>query len=66
MFDRDFLSDFFEFLRQKKENGVKIVSFIAHDNIPEEMLDASGFYPLRMMFAGNDELMDASHDFLPP
>jgi len=66
MFDRDFLSDFFEFLRQKKESRVKIASFIAHDNIPEEILDASGFYPIRMMFAGNDELMDASHDFLPP
>ena len=66
MFDRDFLSDLFEFLRQKKDNGIKIVSYIAHDNIPEEILDASGFYPLRMMFAGNDELMDASHDFLPP
>jgi benzoyl-CoA reductase/2-hydroxyglutaryl-CoA dehydratase subunit BcrC/BadD/HgdB len=66
MIERNFLSDFFEFLQDKKENGVKIAAFIAHDNIPEEMLDASGFFPLRMLFAGNDELMDVSHDFLPP
>jgi len=42
------------------------LSFISHDNIPEELIDAAGFIPLRMIFAGNDELMDASHDFLPP
>ncbi len=66
MIEPDFSSEFFEFLKGKKENGVKVVAFIAHDNIPEEMLDASGFFPLRMMFAGNDELMDASHDYLPP
>ncbi|MFW9950836.1 MAG: 2-hydroxyacyl-CoA dehydratase subunit D [Candidatus Thorarchaeota archaeon] len=66
MLDREFLADFFDFLNERKETGGKIVAFIAHDNIPEELLDAFGCFPLRMMFAGNDELMDASHDFLPP
>jgi len=62
----DFLSEYFIFLKQKKEEGKKVIAFISHDNIPEELIDAAGFVPLRMIFAGNDELMDASHDFLPP
>ena len=33
---------------------------------PEVLLDAAGFFPLRLIFGGNDDLMDASHDFLPP
>ena len=66
MEDLDFLSDYYLFLKEKKEEGKKVIGFISHDNIPEELIDAAGFIPLRMIFAGNDELMDASHDFLPP
>ncbi len=62
----ELLSDYTTFLREKKEEGKKIIAFISHDNIPEELLDAGGFIPLRLIFAGNDELMDASHDYLPP
>ncbi len=62
----EILSDYASFLRDKKEEGKKIVAFISHDNIPEELLDAAGFVPLRLIFAGNDDLMDASHDYLPP
>ncbi|MFX0004832.1 MAG: 2-hydroxyacyl-CoA dehydratase subunit D [Candidatus Hodarchaeota archaeon] len=62
----ELLSDYADFLREKKTEGKKIVAFISHDNIPEELLDVVGFIPLRLMFAGNDDLMDASHDFLPP
>ncbi len=60
------LPDFSLFLKEKKQEGVKIIAFLAHDNIPEELIDAAGFFPLRMMFGGDDELMEASHDFLPP
>lgn len=60
------LSDFSSYLQEKKQNGVKIAAFMTHDNIPEEMLDACGIFPLRMMFSGNEELMNASHDYLPP
>jgi len=66
MEDLEFLSDYYLFLKEKKEEGKKVIAFISHDNIPEELIDAAGFIPLRMIFAGNDELMDASHDFLPP
>ncbi|MHA2007816.1 MAG: 2-hydroxyacyl-CoA dehydratase subunit D [Promethearchaeota archaeon] len=66
MVDLDLLSEFSVFLRQRKEEGRKVVAFISHDNVPEELIDAAGFFPLRMIFAGNDELMDASHDFLSP
>lgn len=62
----ELLSEFTIFLREKKEEGKKVVAFISHDNIPEELLDAAGFFPLRLIFGGNDELMDASHDYLPP
>ncbi|MFX1377330.1 MAG: 2-hydroxyacyl-CoA dehydratase family protein [Promethearchaeota archaeon] len=62
----EFLSEYYVFLKGKKEEGKKVIAFISHDNIPEELIDAAGFIPLRMIFAGNDELMDASHDFLPP
>lgn len=62
----ELLSDYADFLREKKEEGKRIVAFISHDNIPEELLDAAGFIPLRLIFAGNDDLMDASQDYLPP
>lgn len=62
----EFLLEYYTSLKEKKEEGKKVIAFISHDNIPEELIDAAGFIPLRMMFAGNDELMDASHDFLPP
>ncbi|MFX0035778.1 MAG: 2-hydroxyacyl-CoA dehydratase subunit D [Candidatus Hermodarchaeota archaeon] len=60
------LSEYTTFLREQKEEGKKVIAFISHDNIPEELLDAAGFIPLRLLFAGNDDLMDASHDYLPP
>jgi benzoyl-CoA reductase/2-hydroxyglutaryl-CoA dehydratase subunit BcrC/BadD/HgdB len=66
MDDLSLLSDFSLFLKEKKLEGIKIVAYLAHDNIPEELLDAAEFFPLRLMFGGNDDLMDASHDFLPP
>jgi benzoyl-CoA reductase/2-hydroxyglutaryl-CoA dehydratase subunit BcrC/BadD/HgdB len=66
MQDIEFLSDYYLFLKEKREEGKKIIAFISHDNVPEELIDAAGFIPLRMIFAGNDELMDASHDYLPP
>ncbi len=66
MTDPILLPEFSLFLKEKKQEGVKIVAFLAHDNIPEELIDAAGFFPLRMMFGGDDELMEASHDFLPP
>ncbi len=66
MEDLELLSDFSSFLKEKKEEGKKIIGFISHDNIPEELFDAGGFIPLRLMFGGNDDLMTASHDFLPP
>ena len=61
-----FLTEFSLFLNEKKQEGIKIASFLAHDNIPEEILDAADIFPLRLMFGGNDELMNISHDFLPP
>ena len=66
MDDLSLLTDFSLFLKEKKSEGFKIVAYLAHDNIPEELLDAAGFFPLRLIFGGNDDLMDASHDFLPP
>lgn len=62
----EFLAEFHSFLREKKQEGKKIVAFMAHENIPEELIDAAGFFPLNLLFAGNDELMNASHDYLPP
>ncbi|MFW9823717.1 MAG: 2-hydroxyacyl-CoA dehydratase subunit D [Candidatus Thorarchaeota archaeon] len=62
----ELLSEYYSFLRVKKNEGKKVIAFISHDNIPEELIDAAGCVPLRLMFAGNDELMDASHDFLAP
>ena len=66
MDDLEILSEYSLYLKDKKEEGKKVIGFIAHDNIPEELIDAAGFIPLRMIFAGNDELMNASHDYLPP
>ena len=62
----ELLSKYSKFLENKKLEGKKIIAFMAHDNIPEELLDAAGLIPLRMIFAGNDELMNSSHNFLPP
>ena len=62
----NFLSEFSLFLKEKKQVGYRVASFLAHDNIPEEILDAAGIFPLRLMFGGSDDLMNASHDYLPP
>ncbi|MEE9377833.1 MAG: 2-hydroxyacyl-CoA dehydratase family protein [Candidatus Lokiarchaeia archaeon] len=61
----ELLSEYTLFLREKKQEGKKVIAFISHDNIPEELLDAAGFIPLRLIFAGNDDLCDSSHDYLP-
>ena len=62
----EIFEDFSLFLKELKNQGKKVIAFISHDNIPEELIDAAGYFPLRLIFAGNDELMDASHDYLPP
>ncbi|MFW9899113.1 MAG: 2-hydroxyacyl-CoA dehydratase subunit D [Candidatus Thorarchaeota archaeon] len=62
----ELLSNYYTYLKAKKAEGKKIIAYIAHDNIPEEIIDAAGFVPLNMIFAGNDELMNSSHDYLPP
>jgi benzoyl-CoA reductase/2-hydroxyglutaryl-CoA dehydratase subunit BcrC/BadD/HgdB len=62
----ELLLQYNEYLKGKKVEGKKIIAFMAHDNIPEELIDAGGFYPLRLQFAGEDELMDQSHNYLPP
>jgi benzoyl-CoA reductase/2-hydroxyglutaryl-CoA dehydratase subunit BcrC/BadD/HgdB len=62
----EIFEDFSLYLKEMKNQGKKIIAFISHDNIPEELIDAAGYFPLRLIFAGNDELMDASHDYLPP
>ncbi len=60
------LTNYYEYLREKKAEGKKIIAFMAHDNLPEELIDAAGFIPLNLIFGGNDELMNSSHDYLPP
>ncbi len=62
----ELLSNYYTYLKAKKAEGKKIIAYMAHDNIPEELIDAAGFVPLNMIFAGNDELMNSSHDYLPP
>jgi len=62
----ELLSRFDSFLEEKKSNGNKIIALMSHDNIPIELLEAAGFTPLPLIFAGNDELMEASHAHLPP
>ena len=66
MTDLELLSNYYYYLKEKKAEGKKIIAHMAHDNIPEELIDAAGFFPLNMIFAGNDELMNSSHDYLPP
>ena len=65
MSNLELLPDYYTYLREKKAEGKKVIAFMAHDNIPEELIDAAGFIPLKMIFSGNDELMDSSHDYLP-
>lgn len=66
MKDLELLSDYYTYLKEKKAEGKKIIAFMGHDNIPEELIDAADLIPLNMIFAGNDELMNSSHDYLPP
>ena len=62
----ELLSEYYTYLKAKKAERKKIIAHMAHDNIPEELIDAAGFVPLNMIFAGNDELMNSSHDYLTP
>ncbi len=66
MEDIELLTDYAGYLEQKKSEGKKIIAFIAHDNMPEELIHAGGFIPMRLIFAGNDDLMNISHEYLPP
>ncbi|MHA1149826.1 MAG: 2-hydroxyacyl-CoA dehydratase subunit D [Promethearchaeota archaeon] len=66
MDDLELLEEFSEYLRTKKEEGKQIIAFMAHDNVPEELIMAANCIPLRMVFSGNDDLMDESHNYLPP
>ncbi|TFG00783.1 MAG: 2-hydroxyacyl-CoA dehydratase [Promethearchaeota archaeon] len=62
----ELLSEFETFLQKKKDTGKKIIAFLGHDNIPIELLEAADFFPLRMIFAGDDQLMNSSNTYLPP
>ncbi len=65
MVDLEFYLEYYDFLKQEKDNGKKVIAFLSHDNIPEELIDAAGFIPLRLIFSGNDELMDKGAEYLP-
>ncbi len=65
MVDLEFYLEYYDFLQQEKEMGKKIIAFMSHDNIPEELIDAAGFIPLRLIFAGNDDLMNEGANYLP-
>ena len=62
MVDLEFYLEFHDYLKIQKDNGKKIIAFLSHDNIPEELIAAAGFIPLRIIFAGSDELMDKGAD----
>ncbi|MHA1293304.1 MAG: 2-hydroxyacyl-CoA dehydratase subunit D [Promethearchaeota archaeon] len=67
MDDFELLSEYNSYLREKKEEGKKVIAFIAHDNIPEELIAAAGFIPLRLIFSGKDEFMNENQalNYLP-
>lgn len=65
MVDLEFYLEYYDFLKQEKEMGKKIIAFMSHDNIPEELIAAAGFIPLRLIFAGNDDLMNEGTNYLP-
>ncbi len=56
----DDIEHFSKYIKEKKQQGKKIVAFMAHDNVPEELIDAAGFFPLRLIFAGNEDLLNQS------
>jgi benzoyl-CoA reductase/2-hydroxyglutaryl-CoA dehydratase subunit BcrC/BadD/HgdB len=60
------VSEYNAFLEKKKADEKKIIAFLSHDNVPVELFEAAGLVPLPLLFAGKDELMDASHAYLPP
>ena len=62
----ELISEYGEYLERQKQKGKTIIAFLGHDNIPEELIHAAGFIPLRMLFAGNEHFMNESHDYLPP
>ena len=67
MVDVEFLADFHSYLKEQKEqHNKKVIAFMAHDNIPEELLVAAGFIPLHMIFAGNDECLRRERLPKPP
>ncbi|MFO8018851.1 MAG: 2-hydroxyacyl-CoA dehydratase family protein [Promethearchaeia archaeon] len=66
MQQKELISEYGEYLELQKQEGKTIIAFLAHDNIPEELIHAAGFIPLRMIFAGNERFMNVSHNYLPP
>ncbi|MHA1143676.1 MAG: 2-hydroxyacyl-CoA dehydratase subunit D [Candidatus Helarchaeota archaeon] len=53
-----------EELKQKKENGTKIVGIMAHQMVPEEIIHASGALPMRISFSGSEEICMKGMEYL--
>ncbi|MHA1732524.1 MAG: 2-hydroxyacyl-CoA dehydratase family protein [Promethearchaeota archaeon] len=66
MFDLEFYLEFYEHLQAKKDDGWKVVGFLAHEFIPEELLLAARVVPLPLVFAGSEQLTQDGTVYLSP
>ena len=44
-------------LRRARENGLKVVGWVGY-NVPEEIIHALGFIPVRIAIGGDDRLVE--------
>lgn len=65
-FDIDFAQELNEFLAGAKNDGKKVIAIMGHDIIPEEIIAAAGAVPLRLIFAGTEELTNEGGNYLSP
>ncbi|MHA1380813.1 MAG: 2-hydroxyacyl-CoA dehydratase subunit D [Candidatus Helarchaeota archaeon] len=59
-------AEILEVLTEKKESGIKIIGLFPHQMIPEELIYASGAIPLRLSFAGPEEITIKGTEYLTP
>jgi benzoyl-CoA reductase/2-hydroxyglutaryl-CoA dehydratase subunit BcrC/BadD/HgdB len=65
-FDIEFAQELNEFLAGAKADGKKVIGIIGHDILPEEIISAAGAVPLRLIFAGTEELTNEGGNYLSP
>jgi benzoyl-CoA reductase/2-hydroxyglutaryl-CoA dehydratase subunit BcrC/BadD/HgdB len=64
--DTELHLEYYQFLQEKKAEGIKLIGYIAHEFIPEELIASLGAFPVPLIMAGDEERTTIGADYLTP